>query len=171
MATNKHAIIRYHALDKCFSNLLQALVPKGLAIPFHLTFFVYNDGKLLKENMEKVISEIHGLKLGSRIEVSIIAHDSKEMTHDRMILTNYHLITSGHGFGVIGDRGVTYNAQGEVVSTFYGIDHRPAIYSLKNRHSHNLTWVKDIYNKEDRENISCRAFEVGDNFRNRLLTK
>lgn len=47
-------------------NLIQALVPNGLAIPFHLTIFLYNkNGELKKEKMEQVISEIHELNNSS----------------------------------------------------------------------------------------------------------
>lgn len=56
-------------------SLIQALVPKGLTIPFHLTMFLYNkNGELRKERMEQVVSEIHELKLDSTIEVSIVVH-------------------------------------------------------------------------------------------------
>ncbi len=152
-------------------NLIQTLVPFGLSIPFHLTIFVYNkNGELKKEKMETVVSEIHNLKLGSKIMVSIVSHTSGDVTHDRMILTNYHLITSGHGFGVIDNRGVRQNAQGEIVSTFHSINTLPSFNSIKHRHSHVLDWMKDIY-VDDRGMNSLYAFEVGDKFNNRLLSE
>ena len=127
-------------------SLIQALVPSGLTIPFHLTIFLYNkNGELKKDKMEKVISEIHELKLGSRIMVSIIAHSSGDVTHDRRILTNYHIITSGRGFGVMDSSGVKQNAQGEVTSTFQNISVLSTMNSLKNIHSHFLDWMKDIF--------------------------
>lgn len=152
-------------------SLIQALVPTGLAIPFHLTIFMYNkNGELKKEKMGKVISEIHDLKLGSKIKVSIVAHTSGDVTHDRMILTNYHLITSGRGFGVIDSRGVRQNAQGEITSTFHNISFLPSMNSIKHQHSHVLDWMKDIY--IDRRGMnSLYAFEVGDDFNNRLLSE
>lgn len=151
-------------------SLIHALVPTGLTIPFHLTIFLYNKGELKKEKMEKVISEIHELKLGSKIMVSIIAHTSGDVTHDRKILTNYHMITSGHGFGVIDFRGIKDNAQGEVTSTFFNISYMPAMNSLKHIHSHVLDWMKDIY--IDRHGMeSIYAFEVGDDFNNRLISE
>lgn len=151
-------------------NLIQAIVPKGLTIPFQLTIFLYNkSGELKKGKMEQVISEIHDLKLGSKIEVSIVSHTSGDVTHDRNILTNYHLITSGRGFGVIDSRGVKQNAQGEVKSTFHNINFLPSTNSIKHQHSHILDWIKDIY--IDRRGMnSLYAFEVGDVFDNRLLS-
>lgn len=150
-------------------NLIQAIVPKGLSIPFHLTIFLYNkNGELKKERMEQVISEIHELKLGSAIRVSIVAHTSGDVTHDRNILTNYHLITSGRGFGVIDSRGVKQNAQGEIKSTFHNISFLPSTNSIKHQHSHILDWVKDIYNRK-KGMESLYAFIVGDDFHNRLL--
>ncbi len=152
-------------------NLIQALVPNGLAIPFHLTIFLYNkNGELKKEKMEQVISEIHELKLGPKIQVSIVAHTSGNVTHDRNILTNYHLITSGHGFGIIDYRGVKENAMGEVKSTFHNIGFLPSTSSIKHQHSHILDWMKDIY-IERRGMESLYAFEVGDDFNNRLLSE
>lgn len=150
-------------------NLIQALVPNGLAIPFHLTIFLYNkNGELKKEKMEQVISEIHELKLDSTIEVSIVAHTSGDVTHDRNIVTNYHLITSGRGFGVIDYRGVKQNAQGEVKSTFHNISFLPSTTSIKHQHSHILDWMRDIYIK-GRGMESLYAFVVGDSFKNRLF--
>lgn len=152
-------------------SLIQALVPSGLTIPFHLTIFLYNkNGELKKDKMRKVISEIHELKLGSKIMVSIIAHTSSDTTHDRKILTNYHMITSGRGFGVMDFRGVKQNAQGEVTSTFLNISFLPPMNSLKHIHSHVLDWMKDIY--IDRHGMeSLYAFEVGDDFNNRLISE
>ena len=150
-------------------NLIQALVPNGLAIPFHLTIFLYNkNGGLKKEKMEQVISEIHELKLGSKVQVSIVAHTLGNVTHDRNILTNYHLITSGHGFGVIDYRGVKENAMGEVKSTLHNIGFLPSTSSIKHIHAHILDWMKDIYIK-GRGMESLYAFVVGDNFKNRLF--
>ncbi len=150
-------------------SLIQALVPSGLTIPFHLTIFLYNkNGELKKDKMEKVISEIHELKLGSKINVSIVAHTSGDVTHDRKILTNYHMITSGRGFGIMDFLGVKQNAQGEVSSTFLNISFLPSMNSLKHIHSHVLDWMKDIY--IDRHGMeSLYSFEVGDDFNNRLL--
>lgn len=152
-------------------SLIKALVPDGLSIPFHLTIFLYNkNGELKKEKMEQVISEIHNLKLGSEIKVSIVAHTSGDVTHDRKILTNYHLITSGRGFGVIDSYGVKQNAQGDVMSTFHNIGFLPSINSVKHQHSQVLDWMKDIY--IDRRGMeSLYAFEVGDDFNNRLISE
>lgn len=117
-----------------------------------------------------VISEIHELKLASKILVSIVSHTSGNVTHDRNILTNYHLITSGHGFGVIDYRGVKENAMGEVKSTLHNICFLPSTSSVKHQHSHILDWMKDIY--IDRRGMeSLYAFEVGDSFNNRLLSE
>ena len=151
-------------------NLIQSLVPKGLTIPFHLSIFIYNkNGEVKKDRMEQVISEIHGLKLASKIQVSIVVHTSGDVTHDRSILTNYHIITSGRGFSVIDNRGVKENARGEIVSTFNNICNIPSITSMKHIHSHILDWLRDIY-IDKRGMNSLYAFKVGDDFDNRLLS-
>lgn len=161
----------FHAFDRrkpSLYSLIMALVPEGLSIPFHLTIFV-NNGKndLKKEKMEQVVKEIHELKLGSEIKVSIVAHMSGEITHDRKILTNYHLITSGRGFGVIDNKGVHENAQGEVKSTFHNINLIPSYTSDKHIHSQVLDWMKEIYIHKKGDGLY--AFKVGDDFDNRLL--
>ena len=163
----------FHAFDRRRPSLyclIRALVPEGLSIPFHLTIFV-NNGKndLKKEKMEQVVKEIHELKLGSEIKVSIVAHMAGDITHDRKILTNYHLITSGRGFAVIDNRGVHENAVGEVKSTFHNINLTPSFTSEKHIHSQVLEWMKDIYFHEKGDGLY--AFEVGDDFDNRLLAE
>ncbi len=152
-------------------SLIQAIVPKGLVVPFHLTIFLYNKGgELKKENMEQVVAEIHQLKLDSKIKVSIVVHTSGDVTHDRSILTNYHLITSGRGFGVIDSKGVRQEARGDVKSTFHSISFLQSFTSIKHQHSNILDWMKDIY-IDGRGMESLYAFEVGDNFNNRLLSE
>ena len=163
----------FNAFDRRKSslyNLVTALVPEGLTIPFHLTIFV-NNGKndLKKEKMNQVVTEIHELKLGSEIKVSIVAHMSGEITHDRKILTNYHLITSGRGFGIIDNKGVHENALGEVKSTFHNINLISSYTSDKHIHSQVLDWMKEIYFHEKGDGLY--AFEVGDDFNNRLLSE
>ena len=149
-------------------SIIKNLVPTKLKIPFHLTMFIYNDGNLKKEKMEQVIKEIHELKLGSPIKVSIIAHTIKDETHDRYILTNYHLINSGRGFGIFDFRNVKHNAKGQISSTFQDIDFLPSFNSFKHQHSQLIDLLKDIY--IDRKGMeSVYAFEVGDDFNNRLL--
>ncbi|MCH5345878.1 MAG: hypothetical protein J1E63_02140, partial [Muribaculaceae bacterium] len=151
-------------------SIIKELVPQNLKIPFHLTIFINNEnGKVEKQKMEQVIKEIHELKLGATINVSIVAHTIKNETHDRHILTNYHLITSGKGFGVIDYRNVQENTKGEIVSTFHNIEYMPAFTTHKHQHSQLLDWMKDIY--VDRKGMNAiYAFEIGDKFENRLLS-
>lgn len=147
-------------------NIIKILVPHNLKIPFHLTIFIYNDGNLKKEKMEVVINEIHNLN--PKIQVSILAHTIKDETHDRHILTNYHFITSGRGFGTTDFRNAKYNAKGLITSTFHGIDFLPSIQTFKHQHSQLIDLLKDIYiDKKGMESVY--AFEVGDKFNNRLL--
>lgn len=174
---NSAVIIDNYLLDKferrsySLYNLIKALVPEGLVIPFHLTIFLYNKNgnlNLKKDKLSQVIEEIHNLRLGSEIKVSIVAHTHNDLSHDRNILTNFHLINSGRGFGVIDSRGVKENAQGEIKSTFHGIEYLNSSISVKHQHSHLLEWMKDIY----ADNIGVETsyfFEIGDKFDNRLL--
>lgn len=174
---NSAAIIDNYILDKferrfySLYNLIKALVPNGLVIPFHLTIFIYNKNgnlNLKKDILNQVIEEIHNLKLGSKIKVSIVAHTHNNLTHDRNIITNFHLINSGKGFGVIDSRGVKENAQGEIKSTFHGIDYLNSPTSVKHQHSHILEWIKGIHSN-NRGVETDYFFEIGDEFDNRLL--
>lgn len=166
---DNYILHKFERREASLYNIIQSIVPSGLSIPFHLTVFINNEnGKLKKEQMEQVVKEIHELKLGSILKVSLIAHTEKDSTHDRNILTNYHLVTSGKGFGVIDSRGVKENAQGEIRSTFHNIDFLPSLNSIKHQHSHLLNWIKDIY-IDKRGMDAVYAFVVGDDFRNRLI--
>lgn len=174
---NSAVIVDNYLLDKferrseSLYNLIKAIVPEGLVIPFHLTIFVYNKNgnlNLKQDKLNQVIEEIHKLRLGSKVKVSIIAHSRNDLTHDRYILTNFHLINSGRGFGVIDSRGVKENAQGDIRSTFFGIEFLTSSTSVKHQFSHILEWLKEIYS--DNGGIETDYFfEIGDEFDNRLL--
>ena len=158
--------------DATLYSIIRSIVPNGLKIPFHLTIFVNrgsdNEHKITKKKMEQVVDEIHGLNLGSEIKVSIIAHTIKDTTHDRNILTNFHIISSGKGFGNFGHNGVKDIAQGSITSTFHNINFLPSSATIKHQHSIILDWMRDIYIDKKGMN-SIYAFEVGDKFDNRLL--
>lgn len=149
-------------------SIIRSLVPDGLKIPFHLTIFTFNKSDQIKqEKMNQVVNEIHGLKLGSKIEVQIIVHTQKDLTHGRYILTNYHIIPSDKGFNVIDFRGVHEETQGEIMSTFHNVNFIPSATSVKHIHSQLLDKMRDI---EKKIANSLYSFKVGDEFDNRLLT-
>ena len=168
---DNYILEKFERRSESLYNLIKAIVPDGLVIPFHLTIFVYNKNgemNLKQDKLEQVIEEIHNLKLGSKIKISIIAHTRNDLTHDRYIITNFHLINSGRGFGVIDSRGVKENAQGDIKSTFYGIEYLTSSNSVKHQYSHILEWLKEIYS--DNSGVETDYFfEIGDEFDNRLL--
>lgn len=165
-------ILGDNKLEDSIKNLISELVPSGLKDPFHLTFFIYNcweENQRPKEYLRKIIEKIKELRLDSEIRVSIIAHDSKDIIHDRVILTNYHLITLGYGFAGMGNR----NTWGEIVSILYNNESEES-FTNKQIHTTILKLIKRICGKI-KDGCFGKAFEVVDDeedkFTNRLLSE
>lgn len=165
--------------DFSLYDIISSLVPRGLEIPFHLTiFYNVNDSELSDDQFYDIIDDIHNLDLGSKILVNIVGHNVKDTTHDRYIITNYHIAYSGRGFNVVDNEDVQETAAGEVACVFYGIDElNLGIETKKHRHRHILNFLKEIYfdkrqkrghyTKSKREEGAI--VEYGDEFENRLL--
>ncbi|MCC8119157.1 MAG: hypothetical protein LIP09_10505 [Bacteroidales bacterium] len=154
--------------------IIRNLIPYDLKIPFHISIFFNNgDGSVTKEMAQSIIEQIHKLVDNKKILVQIIAHTNKSVTHDRVILTNYHYIISGVGFNVIDSSGVKEVARGTIESVFHNIDMnltepnvRPGT-TIKHLHNQTLLWLKkEIYDKNSNTNI---VYIVGDEFVNRLF--
>lgn len=152
-------------------SIIKSLVKSNLQVTFHLTIFTYNENGLLKKDkIEQVIKEIHDLNLGLEVKVSIVVHMDKDEFHDRMILTNYHRITSGIGFSVINSKGVIQkDAEGDIIATFHNIENLESYNSMSHKHAQMLCKVKHIYDKVN-SGSEYYGFIVGDTFNNRLIS-
>ena len=150
--------------------LLESMVPKNLSCDFHLTIFFCNlpnsNGlaQLTKDKAEVIIDEIRAMNLCPSIKVTIVAHTEKHTTHDREIVTNYHYMQSGHGFGVMNKKGVKEIAIGQLRHVFCGVD---SIVTTKMLQAQTVEWLKPIFNGKKGGN-SPYSFIVGDKV-NRLF--
>ena len=151
--------------------ILKSIAPKGLKQDFHITIFFNNSpnswtGKipLTKEDAELLVKEIKNLNLCDSVKVTIVAHSVKSTTHDRELITNYHYMYSGCGFGVVDENGVTEVAKGQVQHVFCGMDYSITIKQIQ---AQAVMWLKSIFNKE-RGGDSRFSYIVGDKV-NRLF--
>lgn len=158
--------------EESLLSILDVLIPDKLSTEFHLTIFTFNgnnDNNLLrKETAESLVDEIKSKKPQLKLLVNIVAHNVNSSTHDRHIITNYHVIHSGVGFSVIDRNGIQEVANGSIVSVINGIDEvRQQSLTQKHKHRQMLDWFNDIFVSEQPQ--SEYFYKVGDNFVNRLL--
>lgn len=150
--------------------ILKAIVPKELEIPFHLTIFYYDNYSTLDDNYiseddaKKIINEIKKLELCKEIKITIVAHNNKSKTHNRKILTNYHYIDSGIGFNNVGKNGVLQNTEVCIYSFYDSLffrDDESHETTIKDHYENVRTWLRYVKKKE-------AIFIAGDDV-NRLL--
>jgi hypothetical protein len=150
--------------------MLRTIVPRDLCCDFHLTIFSCNlpnsNGlaPLNKDKAEKIIEEIKALNLCTSIKVTIVAHTIKSTTHDRELVTNYHYMQSGRGFGVVDKKGVKDIARGQLQHVFCGVD---SYVTTKQLQAETVEWLKPIFEGVKGGN-SQYSFIVGDKI-NRLF--
>lgn len=152
-------------------NLLLALVPKDLDVDFHLTIFFCNEKGLFDRNKAaKLIDEIKNLHLtndDNKLKISIVSHSKKISTHDRHILSNYYLVNSGVGFGVIDVNGIQQIAKGESKCVFHSISDLVGDMTVKHEYNIIIEWLRKIY--AQKEGVGNTFYIVGDTFVHRLL--
>lgn len=151
--------------------ILRSIAPKQLKEDFHITIFFNNDPDknnnivpLKKEAAENLVKEIKTLNLCKSVKVTIVAHTNKFTTHDRELITNYHYMYSGKGFGVVDKDGVKDIARGQVQHVFCGMD---SFITIKQLQAEVALWLKPIFEgKKGRD--AAYTYIVGDSI-NRLL--
>lgn len=80
--------------------ILENLIPKTLAIPFHLMIVLQNKGgQLQKEKAKEIINKIRKrIVRKNGLEICIVTQTDTSTFHERIILTNFHYIYSHKGF-------------------------------------------------------------------------
>ena len=152
--------------------ILRSIAPKQLKEDFHITIFFNNDPDkrnqiepLKKAAAEDLVKDIKALNLCESVKVTIVAHTNKSTTHDRELITNYHYMYSGKGFGVVDKNGVNDIAKGQVQHVFSGMD---SLITIKQLQAEVALWLKPIFEgKRDRD--ALYSYIVGDDMFNRLL--
>ena len=145
--------------------ILKSIAPKKLKQDFHITIFFNNDPDkrsgvvpLTKEKAEKLVNEIKDLNLCTSVKVSIIAHTIKSTTHDRELITNYHYMNSGVGFGVVDAKGVREIAKGRVLHVFCDMEGSVTTKQIQAQAS---LWLKPILDGDKGRDASY-SYIVGD---------
>jgi hypothetical protein len=150
--------------------ILKSIAPKDLKEDFHITIFLNNAPDrngvvpLKKEKAENLIEEIKNLNLCKSVKVTIVAHTIKSTTHDRELITNYHYMHSGAGFGVVDENGVKEVAKGQVQHVFCNMD---STVTIKQIQAEVAMWLKPIF-EGTKGGDSTYSYIVGDKV-NRLF--
>ena len=145
--------------------ILKSIAPKQLKEDFHITIFFNNDPDkrngvcpLNKEDANKLIDDIKNLNLCDSVKVTIVAHTIKSTTHDRELITNFHYMYSGTGFGVIDEKGVKEVAKGQLQHVFCGMD---SFVTVKQLQAEVVLWLKPIFEGKKGRDASY-TYIVGD---------
>lgn len=147
--------------------ILRKIVPNSLEIPFHLTLVLENGGgKITTKIAQQWIAEIKGLNLCKSMCVTVVAHTTKDVTHERVILTNYHVFGSDKGFGIVFHGKADEITSGEIKSVFDSIDDCLG-ETTKQQHFQRISWIKQMYH-EIAQRPSSVIFLEGDK-QNRLI--
>jgi len=140
-------------------SILKTLIPSDLDSEFHLSILTHEGSK---DWLSTIVEEIRSLNLCKKIKVQIIRHENTDLTHDRYIFTNYHMIYSGKGFNTIGSDKRPDERVGDLKSIFLGINTQKPPFFTKAIYNQKLIDFHNVIEKESQ-------FIVGDEFTNRLF--
>lgn len=147
--------------------LLKAVIPEQLSVPFHLAIFSHLDKALPKIEAERLIDEIKEMFPNKdNIKVTIISHTVKMTTHDREMLSNYHIMDPGHGFSIIEEDAVQIT-KGHIEPVYHAIENTPdGFLTPKHMQYQIINWLKPIF--KGKKGTAQTSYIVGDKI-HRLL--
>jgi hypothetical protein len=83
-------------------NLIGSILPEQLDVSFHILIIIDNrEVKLNRNALSKFKEEIHNqlsMKVDYEIKIGIISHSLDGEFHNRVLISNYFIITSDYGF-------------------------------------------------------------------------
>lgn len=162
----------FKKIDSGIRNLVEiirSVLPEDLDCTFEILIITDNrDGRYTKEKIEKILNQIENKISGIKdypVSVGIVLSGRiNDELHQRIILTNYHLIKTDKGFNVFDSKGRSSHPEDITMEGAYhtlnGGD--PEIKTLLRK----LEAVKDIFKETSEKNNA--GFMVG-NFSNRFL--
>ena len=157
--------------EKSLFTILKAIAPKDLKQDFQITIFFNNDPDkrsgvlpLSKEKAENLIKEIKELNLCESVDVTIVAHTIKSITHDRELISNYYYMKTGVGFNVVDETGVKEVAKGQVQHVFCDMG---SYVTVKQLQAEVVMWLKSLFEGEKGQDAQY-SYIVG-NKKNRLF--
>lgn len=109
-------------------SLIGSILPKALKVKFNLLIVIDNrEAKFNKEKLLNLKNEIQ-TELESlvdyEIDIGIVTHSIDEDFHQRVLITNYHIIKADYGFDCFDDEGKVKKSN--------DISTKSAYYTLKN---------------------------------------
>ena len=149
-------------------NLVSSILPKTLNVDFQILIvtnnssgkFTYENISQIKNDLEKRFNEIRNYN----IKVCIITHTHKEF-HQRLLISNYHLIRSDYGFNLFKDSTTMHSNEMEFLGNYYTLYHNEGEPEIK-LVCKNLKAIKELIKKHSSTNPV--ELLVGD-CQNRLL--
>jgi len=128
----------FNNIDSGKENLLSlfgSLLPNKLNSTFHILIIIENrDARHSMDSLLSVHKEIeeklNGL-VDYTVEVCIISHPYSEEFHNRVLLTNYHMIKAQYGFDMFHNKKVKRTDEPEFLSVYYTIDEKEGDSEIK----------------------------------------
>lgn len=152
-------------------SILSEIVKPDLTCEFHLLIVADNsDGSLDVTRGKELLDELEAYgtgKLGVNLKAGLITHTKDPNFHERVIITNHHVLTSDRGFAVI-ERGRIKNGgtKGQSRWVFAGVkDDRGEICS--DERDHHLNCTRSLI-KTNSNSSGVSNFNLG-HIENRLL--
>lgn len=147
-------------IDNNLIPIIDALLPKKIDVPFHVTIFAIEGNVPLKTIEADLRRKIRELRGGSvKIYLQICKCQEKgERFHDRVLVTNNIWVSSGMGFDLFGAKGYEINKPTSV-SILYPYIQTSAIW-VEKAYENTLSFAKQLFEKNS---------AYGDEFKNRLF--
>ncbi|MBM3435735.1 MAG: hypothetical protein FJY07_05905 [Bacteroidetes bacterium] len=83
-------------------NLIESILPENLNVPFHILIIIDNREVKFNQNaLSKFKDEIKNqlsVKVDYEIKIGILSHSLDDEFHNRVLISNYFIITSDYGF-------------------------------------------------------------------------
>lgn len=153
--------IATHKENSLFA-LLKAIVPETLYVTFHLAIFSLKSSSFHREDAEALIEEIRNLFPRLKMKITIVSHNTRDTTHDRELISNYHRLTSGRGFSVFNDTNdEVFVTKGEIEPVYFNVLSADECYmTTKHYHYQLIEWLRPLYKRQGCNGTS--SFVVGD---------
>ncbi len=152
--------------------LFKSLLPHELSTIFHILIIIDNRGqKFLKRRLKDIQTQIQNElqnDVAYPVEVCIATHGIDQNFHSRLLISNYHLIKTDHGFDLFHENGkVKFANEQEFVGMYYTLYHDEGEPEIK-MVSEKLEYVKKVISQIDHE-LAAGTNIIAGECNNRLL--
>ena len=154
-------------------SLIKAVLPNELETTFQILIVIDNrEAKFNSDKLDKIVNEIE-TELKSSVEyniaVGIVTHSINEEFHKRILISNYHFLSTDYGFDVFDEKGKAKKTN-EIISSgaYFSLKHSsgdPEIILI----SRKLKEVKKLINKINTTNTKIATDIISGDCNNRFL--